>query len=840
MGPRKYMCGNDKKKKKQRIENLTQSLAGSLDKFISREKNTVASSSRLDENIRNTDFSVETENNTSINDEQDRSNEDKELVSESKNSNEDYQDQDCREDCEMRPLNIYDPGNWDKIDHNLRNILVEKGPVRITDDDINFPTDEGSRHFSRIFYVRDLLNGEKEDRKWLVYSLVADRVFCFCCKLFRQDKCNSHLTAEGYKDWRNLGKRLKSHETSRDHLTCMSKWIDLQIRLKKNETIDKGLQERINKEREHWKQVLTRIIALVKTLASNNLAFRGNNEKLDQENNGNFLSFIQMIAEFDPVMQDHLRRVKDESIRHHYLSHKIQNELIHMLAGETRSAIIKIVKDAKYFSVILDCTPDISHEEQMTLVVRCVDISAVPITVKEFFVQFVKVNDTTGLGLFNVLKDALKALELDIADIRGQGYDNGANMKGKHKGVQKRLLEVNPRAFYTPCGCHSLNLTLCDMASCCTKAESFFGVVQRIYTLFASSTKRWDILKRHVQELTLKPLSQTRWESRIGSLKAIRYQAPKIRDALLDLANSGEDAKTKSEANSLVIHELENFEFLFGMVIWHNLLFTINVASKMLQAEDMDIDVGIKQLKSLICFFESYRETGFLAAKIEAIEIANTMGIEPVFPQKRIIHKKKQFDESSSENVLQAAEESFRVNYFLYVVDQALLSLTTRFEQLQIYEEKFGFLFDLKRLKSIDDKTLNDYCVKLEEYLKYDSCDIDGIDLSMELKVLRCTLPQELKRPIEVLNYLQVIDGGFPNTWIAYRILLTIPVTVASAERSFSKLKLIKSYLRSTMSQERLNGLAMLSIEKDIVKKIDYTCVISDFASKNARREMFK
>ncbi|KAL7120485.1 hypothetical protein ACP275_02G125900 [Erythranthe tilingii] len=413
-------------------------------------------------------------------------------------------------------------------------------------------------------------------------------------------------------------------------------------------------------------------------------------------------------------------------------------------------------------------------------------------------------------------------------------------MKGKHKGVQRRLLEVNPRAFYTPCGCHSLNLTLCDMASCCTKAESFFGVVQRSYTLFASSTKRWDILKRHVQELTLKPLSQTRWESRVESVRAIIYQAPKIRDALLDLANSREDAKTKSEANSLVSHELENFEFLFGMIIWHNVLFAINVVSKILQAEDMDIDVAIKQLKGLISFFEKYRETGFFEAKAEAEEIANTMGIDPMFSEKRIIHRRKHFDESSTEDVVQSAEECFRVKYFLYVVDQALLSLSTRFEQLQKYDEKFGFLFDFKRLKSIDDETLNTYCVKLEEYLTHDTCDIDGIDLSMELKVLRYVLPEEMKRPIEVLNYLQVIDGGFPNTWITYRILLTIPVTVASAERTFSKLKLIKSYLRSTMSQERLNGLAMLSIEKDIVRKIDYSGVINDFASKNARRVIFK
>jgi hypothetical protein len=99
-------------------------------------------------------------------------------------------------------------------------------------------------------------------------------------------------------------------------------------------------------------------------------------------------------------------------------------------------------------------------------------------------------------------------------------------MKGKERGVQKRLLDINPKAFYTPCGCHSLNLVLCDIANSCPKVISFFGIVQRIYTLFSSSTKRWKILLDNVPNLTLKPLSQTRWESRIESIKAIKFQTP--------------------------------------------------------------------------------------------------------------------------------------------------------------------------------------------------------------------------------------------------------------------------------------------------------------------------
>ncbi|KAK4545996.1 hypothetical protein RGQ29_032907 [Quercus rubra] len=680
MSTRKYLSGYEKLLKKRKIEKQIESQKGSMDKFVtSIKKNTIES---LGENITNEQetYQKELEDDEIIQQKENNENSpnnvetfDVTIIDNEKQNN-------LEENEKMTNLltnNIYDPSQWENIDTKLRDLLVEKGPIR--ENDLKFPLDKERRHFSTTFYFKKLSNGEKFDRRWLVYSKDLDKAFCFCCKLFNS-------TTHGTNDWRNISNKIKNHETSKEHVTNINAWIDLEMRLLKNKTIDKNFQEQVNKEKDHWKKVLLRIIAVVKNLGKNNLAFRGKNEKIYQENNGNFLSLIEMIAEFDPVMQEHVQRIQHGAIHNHYLGHNIQNELIQLLANEIK---------------------DVSHQEQMTLVLRCVNIST----------KFLKVDDTSGKGLFNEIISVIKR------------YDNGSNMKGKKQGVQKRIIDINPRAFYTPCGCHNLNLVLCDVANS----------LQRIYTLFSSSTKRWKILQDNVSSLTLKPLSQTRWESRIE----------KIRDALLQLAKTSEDPKTKSEADCLATYELESFEFLLGMTICKNL-----------QSKDMHIDIAIDQLK----------EDGFTSAMISSKEIAIKMEIEPIFHEKRIIRRKKQFDENVNDEITQSAEESFRINYFLYIVDQAISSIENLYSELIV----------LKEVVQIDENT-----------------------------------------PINVLNYLKRLDS-FPNAYIAYRILLTIPVTVASVER------------------KRLSGLAILSIEKEMLEELKYKNLISNFASQKARKIDFK
>jgi hypothetical protein len=203
-----------------------------------------------------------------------------------------------------------------------------------------------------------------------------------------------------------------------------------------------------------------------------------------------------------------------------------------------------------------------------------------------------------------------------------------------------------------------------------------------IYILFSRSTKRWKVLLDHVPGLTLKSLSNTRWESRIKSVQAIRYQAPQLRSALSHLRQASDIyLSDKTDADN-VFKALGKFEFILGMVIWHDILFALNTVSKKMQSPSMCIDTTLQQIEDMRNYFHNYRAEGFSSSMAIAKSIASEMVVEASFSVKRKAKRKKHFDENECDEEILQAEKAFEVNYFLVVVDMANSSLKNRFEEL--------------------------------------------------------------------------------------------------------------------------------------------------------------
>jgi len=156
--------------------------------------------------------------------------------------------------------------------------------------------------------------------------------------------------------WWKLSPKIGDHESSPEHLFCFEKWKDLEIRLNRNATLDALHQQKVKAEISRWTEVLTRLLDAALFLAKQNLPFRGHREALHGAANAkNFLELVKLIAKHDPVMREHLASVRlSAKPTTSYLSPEIRNEFI--------------------AAVLFDSTPDISHTDLFSQILRYVRI----------------------------------------------------------------------------------------------------------------------------------------------------------------------------------------------------------------------------------------------------------------------------------------------------------------------------------------------------------------------------------------------------------------------------------------------------------------------------------
>jgi hypothetical protein len=173
-------------------------------------------------------------------------------------------------------------------------------------------------------------------------------------------------------------------------------------------------------------------------------------------------------------------------------------------------------------------------------------------------------------------------------------------------------------------------------------------------------------------------------------------------------------------------------------------------------------------------------------------------------------------------------------------MDTIWRSLQERFEHMNDFKTKYGFLCGASSMKAaIHSNLLSSYCTALAK----GSADGDIDCHELEREIISFVNFMDSKNfitlsSIECLNYIMkhsLVDL-YPNIAVALRIVTTMPVTVASCERSFSKLKLIKTYLRNSMCQERLAGLSIISIEHELSREVDIDNLVQQFATEKARK----
>ena len=448
------------------------------------------------------------------------------------------------------------------------------------------------------------------------------------------------------------------------------------------------------------------------------------------------------VGDGDPYFRE---LVESKSHKCRYLSPSIQNEIIEILSNATRLKLVDKIKTAPCYTLIFDTTSDICRVDQISIVVRWVDVEAAEAV--ETFLGFLPAKQGgTAKALIDTVLDYLRHITLDPKRIRGQGYDGASVMSGSKGGVNILISNylksegVTSPAPFVHCASHNLNLVLNYAVECNADSINFFSDLEEICNFFNKSINRTAELnsttsvdnsaelnvtnefmdsvvsdsdsdnsddtsinsgsitpkrkrRNGKNKLTLKKLCATRWSSRINSVRAVKNRYGDLLHLLNKLKEKkGKvNAKERDEAGNLH-RKMNRFEFVIMLIIWEKLLTAIQIASADLQSMKMDLCKAAKELeRALQCKVKGIRDK-WNTIKMEAVKFALKVGVSFTFTFKRVGRVPRLFDEFASDTRPQDPEERFTVEMFYRVIDTATTQLEERFKSQNFVANAFKFV----------------------------------------------------------------------------------------------------------------------------------------------------
>ncbi|XP_057740547.1 uncharacterized protein LOC130957720 [Arachis stenosperma] len=391
----------------------------------------------------------------------------------------------------------------------------------------------------------------------------------------------------------------------------------------------------------------------------------------------------------------------------------------------------------------------------MSVVLRFVDKHG---CVQERFFDLIHVSDTCSLTLKTEISSVLSRHNLDIQNLRGQGYDGASNMRGEWNGLQALFLKDCPFAYYIHCLAHRLQLALVSAAKEVCYVHQFFSKLTLIVNVVTVSPKRHDQLR-------------------------------------------------VAQANN-VANLIANDQIVTGS--------GLNQIGTLQRAGDTRWGSHLNSVRSLLCMFD---------ATCEVLEKKHG---------RRRGRTRKIVDQIS-------VEHHYRVNLFLAVIDTQLQELNGRFNDNMV--ELLTLSSTLDPRDNYKFFSVNKVCELVERFYPGDFSDQEKFHIRMQAQHYELDVPNH----VELTNLCTISElcQGLTKTGksLTYplidrliRLVLTLPVSTATTERSFSAMNIVKNRLRNKMEDELLANCLLIYIEKKIAERFDTDSIIDEFYDMKNRR----
>ena len=690
------------------------------------------------------------------------------------------------------------------------------------------------QHGRQKSHSRTIQSGWYKAHPWISVCTSEYKVYCATCRaaneqsLLTSKPIKSSFIHHGFNNWKKALEKFREHECSNMHKEGTEKLATKA----RGVAIDAQLNAQLRNNQEHHRKMLMKLIQAIQYLSHQGLPLRAHREDTESFS-GNLYQLLLLQAKDCPEMISWLHQ-KD------YISPEIVNEIISSMGQCVLRNILAGVSTVLWYSVIVDEATDISHNEQMSLSVRWTDYSY---DIHEYTLGLIPLPNTKAETIFSAMKDILIRCSLPINQCRGQAYDGASNMSGINNGVQALFKAEAKKVLYVHCLAHSLNLCLKDVTNTCEVIRDVLNFIYELTQLIKMSPKRltfFDSLRREVTintgELTprLRILCPTRWTVRHSSIASILKNYSIIQSALDEISKGHDDYAAKASG---MVSKMDNFDTLFGLKLAYVIFSAAEQVSINIQAKDITVQEAVRGAQLLKTHLSSMRnEAKFDSFYSEVIRDSINLTVEPTLPCQR--KRPRRLDDGASPHRYETPKDRHRHMYF-EVTELTSGEVEKRFIQkdLSIVNEIESTLIEFA-----NGNTEKSISPELEMYLK------DDFELA-RLKIQLSMLPDAIKtssmgikkvtnvRTIaNVMNESPIYKGMLQEVDRLLKLYLTFPVTTSTAERSFSSLRHIKTYLRSTMTSCRLNNLFLLYVYQDITDSLDLCKIAREFVAVNTRR----
>lgn len=648
---------------------------------------------------------------------------------------------------------------------------------------------------------------------WLTYDVEKDVVFCHLCiksvqgKKMAIKRSDPSFLQKGFSYWKDATIAFKNHESS----ACHKEAVEVSIVLPSAcPDVGEMLSSQHSQQKKQNRECLLKILANLKFLARQGIPLRGCGDDADS----NFMQLMKMRARDDQHLAEWLEKRTNK-----YVSHDVQNELLKVMALSVLRDISCAIHESSFYSIMCDECTDASNKEQLVICIRYV--TNIDLEVHEDFIGLYMIDDMCAGTIVHVIKDALVRMNLRLNKCRGQCYDGASNMSGPRSGVAKQLLDEEPCALYLHCHGHALNLAAGDAIKNCKVTKDALDVTFEVSKLVKFSPKRTAQLEKLRNELAIESpgfrvLCPTRWTVRAASLKSVLTNYKALQQLWETTKDSTSDPTIKGRIIG-VEFQFKTFSFYFGLHLASLILKHTDNLSKTLQSTSMSVTEGAHIAAMTVKTLQSIRSDERYDAFWDLVlrDHQEVDVDDPKLPRKRKVPCR--LDEGSAPAHFPTdCKSHYRQSYF-EALDLAISAIEDRFDQphFRIYRHLEDILLRTVRGESAQEE--------YEFVCQFYKGDFDKQQLQLHLETLQAIFPDDLKSAtLSIKDLKQFVLSLSENERVLIsevvtllKLILILPSTNAVSERSFSAMRRLKTYLRTTMTQERLNHLLLLHIHQD-------------------------